>query len=282
MWSIRPRSRRLRCHASGVSLIFAHRGLSSRYPEMTRAAYVAAIEWAQLTRTELGLECDVQFSADDQLVCLHDLTLHRTAARPVRVVDLTVAQLKQIDFGSWLQVAPTPDQQEMLTLAELLEMTVAARAAGVPVTLTIETKHPNPRALDVEDRLAAMLVERGWHAPGSPVRLITFDLNSLERLDRLLPGLPRTLLLRRDLAPWRAAPLPDVDAVGVDLALLRRDPGFVEHMLNRGREVHAYTVNHPDDVRFLRDLGVSGYTTDCPPEVYAVLDEPPMRPLAVA
>jgi glycerophosphoryl diester phosphodiesterase len=249
---------------------------------MTRAAYKAAIQWAATSGAELGLECDVQFSADDQLVCLHDQNLQRTAGLPHRPLDLTVTQLKRLDFGSWVRISPDPEEREMLTLAELLAMTAQARADGVAVSLAIETKHPNPRSLDVEDRLAAMLVECGWHTPGSPVRLITFDLNSLERLDRLLPGLPRTLLLRRDLAPWRAAPLPDVDAVGIDLALLRRDPGFVEHMLNRGRDVHAYTVNHPDDVRFLRDLGVSGYTTDCPPEVYAVLDEPPMRPLAVA
>ena len=249
---------------------------------MTRAAYRAAIEWATATGVQLGLECDVQFSADDQLVCLHDQNLQRTAGLPHRPVDLTVAQLKRVDFGSWVRRDPDPEERELLTLAELLAMTAEARAAGAAVSLAIETKHPNPRGLDVEDRLAAMLRDQGWDGAGGPVRLITFDRDSLDRLGRLLPGLPRTLLLRRDLRPWWNATLPDgVATVGADLNLLRRDPGFVGHLLDQGREVHAYTPNHPDDVRFLRGLGVTGFTTDCPPEVHGVLAEP-LRPLAVA
>jgi len=257
-----------------VSQIVAHRGLSSRYPEMTRAAYAAAIDWAAQTGTELALECDVHFSADDQLVCFHDLTLNRTAARPGRVFDLTVAELKQIDFGSWLQVAPTPDQREMITLAELLIMTRDARADGVPVTVTIETKHPNPRFLDIEERLAEMLTALGWDAPGSPVRVITFFIPALERISRLLPALPRTLLVECDLGPWRSGVLPEgVHVVGPELVLLREDPGFVERARSQGNEVHVWTVNRPDDIRFCRDLGVTGFTSDYPELVAEALAE---------
>lgn len=249
---------------------------------MTRAAYRAAIEWAGRTGYELGLECDVQFSADDQLVCLHDQNLRRTAGRPDRPVDLTVAELKQVDFGSWVQIEPSPDERELVTLDELLAMTAAARQAGVDVSLAIETKHPNPRSLDVEDRLADMLVDRGWDHSGAPVRLITFDLDGLERLGRLLPEVPRSLLVQRDLTPWRDLDLPEgISAVGVEVGLLRREPDFAGRALDLGHEVHTFTVNHPDDVRFCRDLGVSGFTTDCPPEVLEVLAEP-LEALAVA
>ncbi|GAA1429911.1 glycerophosphodiester phosphodiesterase [Microlunatus lacustris] len=249
---------------------------------MTRAAYRAAIEWATATGVELGLECDVQFSADDQLVCLHDQNLQRTAGRPDRPVDLTVAELKQLDFGSWVRMSPDPEERELVTLDELLTMTAEARAAGAAVTLAIETKHPNPRKLDVEDRLAEMLVDRGWHLPGSPVRVITGDLDGLDRVGRLLPALPRSLLIWRDLRRWWRQEVPDgISAVGVKLSLLRREPDFADHIRAQGREVHAFTVNHPDDVRFLRELGVSAFTTDCLPEVHAALDEP-LRPLAVA
>lgn len=249
---------------------------------MTRAAYQAAIEWAARTGAELGLECDVQFSADDQLVCLHDSNLQRTAGRPDRPVDLTVAQLKRLDFGSWVRTGPTPDEREILTLAELLSMTAEARAAGVRVSLAIETKHPNPRALDVEDRLATMLTDAGWNVQGSPVRLITFNVDALERLGRLLPAVPRSFLLWQDVGRWWDCDLPDgISAVGVDLPLLRREPEFAARALRLGHEVHVFTVNHPDDVRFCHQLGVTGFTTDCPPQVRAVLDEI-VRPFAVA
>lgn len=254
--------------------IFAHRGLSSQHPELTRAAYRAAIDWAARTGTALGLECDVHFSADDQLVCLHDLTLHRTAAIPTRAIDLTVAQLKAIDFGSWLQVRPTPAQRELITLRELLEMAVEARADGVPVSLAVETKHPNPRGLEVEDRVASMLREVGWDRPGSPVRLISFSWAAIERFGRLLPHLERSLLVEVDLERCRDGRLPaDVHVVGVDVRLLRTDPGFVARARAHGNEVHAWTVNDPDDVRFCRDLGVTGFTTDYPMLVAEVLAE---------
>ncbi len=250
---------------------------------MTRAAYRAAIDWAAVTGAQLGLECDVHFSADDHLVCLHDEDLRRTAGRAERAVDLTVAQLKRLDFGSWLRAVPTREECELITLAELVAMTVEARATGVEVSLAIETKHPNPRELDVEDRLADMLRDVGWDLAGSPVRLITFDLDALARLGRLLPALPRTLLVRRELEPWTDGELPaGVDTFGVDLKLLRVDPAFVDRARGHGNEVHVYTVNHAEDVRFCRDLGVTGFTSDDPPRVLEVLAEDAVGELAAA
>jgi glycerophosphoryl diester phosphodiesterase len=248
-----------------VSLVFAHRGFSSRQPEMTRAAYAAAIEWSARSGTPLGLECDVHFSADDQLVCLHDLTLNRTASRPVRAVDLTVAQLKEVDFGSWLQVEPSYAQRELITFAELLAMTRQARSVGIEVTLAVETKHPNPRALDVEDRMAAMLADVGWDVPGSPVRMISFSLAALERVGQLLPGIERSLLLQGDFGQCEDGRLPEgVRVAAPDLRLLRQDPGFVARARAHGNEVHVWTVNSADDLRFCYDLGVVGFTTDYP------------------
>ena len=52
---------------------------------------------------------------------------------------------------------------------------VPARIGAVRVGLVIETKHPNPRGLEVERRVAAMLAEFGWDRPGSGVRLISFS-----------------------------------------------------------------------------------------------------------
>ena len=66
---------------------------------MTRAAYRAAIAWSAKTGIELGLECDVHFSADDQLICLHDLSVKRTSRSRGRAHDMTVAQLKRLDFS---------------------------------------------------------------------------------------------------------------------------------------------------------------------------------------
>jgi glycerophosphoryl diester phosphodiesterase len=255
-------------------VLIAHRGFSSRHPEMTRAAYQAAVEWAQETEIPLGLECDVHFSADDELICLHDLTLDRTSTSSGPAYQRTVAELKLIDFGSRSVADPEPEQRELITLRELMSMVRDARQDHVPVSMVIEAKHPNDRGRAVEERVAAMLTEFGWDQPDAPVRLISFSVKALRRFGWLLPGMERTLLIEDDLGRWRDGKLPDgVRIVGPDLTLIKEDPEFVERALQRGHKVHVWTVNEIDDVRFCRDLGVTGFTTDYPDRVAAVLAE---------
>lgn len=256
----------------GAPVLIAHRGFSSRHPEMTRAAYQAAIEWSYQTEIPLGLECDVHFSADDELVCLHDLTIDRTSTSSGPAYQRSVSELKQVDFGSRSVPDPEPEERELLTLRELMIMVRDARKDHVPVSLVIETKHPNDRGREVEERVAAMLAEFGWNEPGAPVRLMSFSVKAVRRFGWLLPGLDRTLLIEDDLGRWREGKLPDgVQVVGPDLALIKQDPDFVKRSLERGHEVHVWTVNEPDDVRFCRDLGVTGFTTDHPDRVAAIL-----------
>lgn len=246
-------------------MLYAHRGYSAKEPEMTRAAYLAAIGWAERTGSRLGLECDVHFSADGQLICLHDLRVDRTATAVGPAYERTVAELQALDFGSWKRRRPSVDQRTLITLAELIELTAAARARGVDVSLAIETKHPNPRTTQVEDEVAALLEPYGWTAAGAPVRIISFFLPGLQRAAEVLPALPRTLLIERDLGEWRDGHLPaGIGTVSPDHLLLRQDPAYVDRVLARGHEVHVWTVNRVGDVLWCLDRGVTGLTTDDP------------------
>jgi glycerophosphoryl diester phosphodiesterase len=214
----------------------------------------------------------VQFSADDQLICLHDLTVDRTAMVIGRAIDLTVEQLKRLNFGSTGPGEATAAERELITLAELMTMVEDARSAGIPVTLTVETKHPNPRGAEVEERVAAMLHERGWDQFDSPVLVMTFCPEAIQRLTALLPNVRRSFLIEADLGPWRDGDLPEgVRVVGPDVNLVKADPGFVARVTNHGHEVHVWTVNDPADIAFCRDLGVTGFTTDYPERVAAEL-----------
>lgn len=239
---------------------------------MTRAAYQEAIAWTEQTQIPLALECDVQFSADDHLICLHDLTLDRTADASGPAFGRTLAELHVLDFGSWAIHRPTTDQRRLVTLAELLIMVYEARVRGAPVGLAIETKHPNPRGLDIEERVAAMLEPYGWDLAGAPVRLISFSVPAIERLGTLLPQLERTLLIEHTLGDWADGQLPaGVRLAGVDLALLKEDPGYVHRARANGNAVHVWTANTPADIEFCLDLGVAGITTDHPDRVAAAL-----------
>lgn len=253
---------------SSPALIVAHRGFSGRQPEHTVAAYAEAITWSEQTGVPLLLECDVQFSADDEVICLHDLTVDRTSDGSGPAYEWTLDQLRQLDFGSWRVPDPTPEQRRLLTLAELLIMVRDARAARIDVGLAIETKHPNPRGLDLEEHVAGLLERRGWTAAGSPVRLLSFSTPALDRTAELLTGLERTLLIEEDLGSWADGHLPDgVSVAGVDLQLLRADPAYVARVVEHGGRVSVWTANADADIAFCLDLGVHLITTDHPDRV---------------
>jgi len=78
---------------SNKVLIAAHRGDSSNFPENTMVAFQSAVN--------IGvdmIELDVQFTKDKQIVVAHNETLRNTNQN---ISDLTFAQIKDFDNGSW-------------------------------------------------------------------------------------------------------------------------------------------------------------------------------------
>ena len=115
---------------SGKPAVVAHRGASGDVAEHTLGAYELALE-----QGADGLECDVRLTADHELVCIHDRTIERTSDGIGAVSEMTLAQLREHDFGSWHSGTPA----SVLTLRELLTLTLDWHR---PVRLFIETKHP--------------------------------------------------------------------------------------------------------------------------------------------
>jgi glycerophosphoryl diester phosphodiesterase len=239
---------------------------------MTLAAYQDAISWSVAAGEPLALECDVRFSRDDQLVCLHDSTLTRTSDGQGFVDAKTLAELRALDFGSWKVPDPTEAQRSVMSLPDLLDLVQTAQHGGADVSLSIETKHPNSHGLQLERHVCRLLADRGWDAPGSPVRLITFSVPAARLLATLAPDVDRTLLIDRHLDHWGNGLLPSgIRDVGVNIRLLRKDPGFVRRARAHGNEVHAWTVNEVSDLQLCRDLGVASVTTDHPDRAWQVL-----------
>ena len=239
---------------------------------MTLAAYQEAIDWSVAEGVALALECDVHLTADDQLVCLHDAALGRTTDAVGPVAQWNLPELRTLDFGSWNTPNPTAAQRALVTLEELMGLVLAARLKGADVSLVIETKHPQPCGLELEQRVCRLLETYGWDRPGAPVRLITFSQPAAELLARRLPLTERTLLVEGDLGQSAGGTLPaGIQVAGVHIGLLRTDPGFVARAARCGNEVHAWTVNDWSDIAWCLELGVTGLTSDYPDRVLEVL-----------
>lgn len=80
-------------------LIVAHRGLLRHAPENTLGNMRECLE------LRLGFEFDVHRTKDGHLVCMHDDTVDRTTNGKGKVADLTLAELRQLDAGSWFDPA---------------------------------------------------------------------------------------------------------------------------------------------------------------------------------
>ncbi|MFW6599087.1 glycerophosphodiester phosphodiesterase [Propionibacteriaceae bacterium Y2011] len=260
--------------------LFAHRGWSGAHPEMTRGAFVAAIDLARREDVRLGLECDVHFTADGRLGCLHDADLVRTgrwSGEPsAALADLSLAELRTVDFGAWRSdladlAELTEADRAFVELSDLFDMVAEARAAGVDVHLAVETKHPVPHDDQVEGALAELLGSYGWADGSGPVRMISFDLAALDRMRASCPRVPLTYLISRP-DDGTIDHLPGDIAVGPAGTLLRDDPAFVTRLHEAGRECHVWTVNEPADIAACLALGVDAITTDHPDRALAALD----------
>ncbi|MFR9774572.1 glycerophosphodiester phosphodiesterase [Micromonospora sp. MS34] len=250
-------------------LVFAHRGSSHDLPEHTLAAYLRALD-----EGADGLECDVRLTRDGHLVCVHDRRLDRTSNGHGLVSARTLAELEALDFGSWHPGVPAVDGDEqldeshtrLLTLERLLD---AVLAAGRPVRLLIETKHPSRYGRDVERRLVALL--RGYGladpTPDDPVQVtvMSFSPLALRRIRELAPGLP-TVLLLEVLPRWlRLGRLPfGTRIAGPGIGLVRARPQLLPALRAAGNQVYVWTVNDPVDLELVLAAGVDGVITDRP------------------
>jgi glycerophosphoryl diester phosphodiesterase len=247
-------------------LVFAHRGSSQALPEHTLGAYLRAVD-----EGADGLECDVRLTRDRHLVCLHDRRLERTSNGRGPVSEHTLAQLNELDFGSWHpgwagDEEPLLDSAaRVLTLEALLD---TALAAGRPIRLLVETKHPTRYGNEVEDRLVEVLRRYGLDRPGTAdvrVTVMSFSLAAVRRVRHLAPELP-TVLLMDLLPPWlRTGRLPaGVHAAGPGVRLLRNHPRLAARLREQGNELYVWTVNSAEDVDLVLALGVDGIISDRP------------------
>ena len=76
--------------------VVAHRGASADRPEHTLAAYELALQ-----EGADGVECDVRLTRDGHLVCVHDRRVDRTSTGTGLVSDMTLAELREFNWGAW-------------------------------------------------------------------------------------------------------------------------------------------------------------------------------------
>ena len=155
--------------------IIAHRGASYLAPENTLTAFRKAMEIGAD-----GVEMDVQQTGDKKLVIHHDFLIDWHTDMRGQIYDMTMEELKALDFGSWKDVSYKDERiatlQEALALCREMEGTVVQ----LELKATIDND-PDfvPRVLEVLQQTE--MVEQ--------VILVSFNHALLRQAKQLLPEL---------------------------------------------------------------------------------------------
>lgn len=226
--------------------VFAHRGLALEAPENTLLSFAYAV-----AAGATYVETDVHASHDGVAIIAHDEDLERVAGRPVRVDHLTASELGRIDLGHG---------QSFTTLAEALD--------AFP-----ETRFN----IDIKSRAAVQPTVETILAAGAGNRVLVSSFSETRRAAALrgLPGVVSSASARRfavallggkvGFSPAVRGALRGLVAVQVPeraLGLRVTTGAMVDRLHAAGVEIHVWTVNDPDRMHELLDLGIDGIVTD--------------------
>ncbi len=261
--------------------VIAHRGASAHAPENTMDAFELAVEQAAAC-----VEHDLHATKDGALVCIHDATLERTtdaavrfpARRPWNVGDFTLAEIRELDAGSWFDRSFAGAR--IPTFDELLEW-----ARGRVRVLT-ELKDPERHAQRGVDLLALAVSTLRRHAGldrarDAGVTIQSFDEATVRRAGATIGGrLPIVLLLEPDETPFLSEQrLGEVSTfatgIGPGKPILERDSALVARARAAGLRTTPWTFR-PSSVaapfadvgaemrHYVFEVGVDAVITDDP------------------
>ena len=230
--------------------IWAHRGAGGwdkQYaPENTMPAFRKAVEMG----TD-GIELDVQFSRDGEIVICHDETIDRTSDREGAVRAYTLEELKKFNFCS---VHPEFGFVPIPTLREFLEFMKAN-----DFLLNIELKTGAYDYPGIEAATSAMVREYGLQ---DRVLYSSFSVGSLRKLRAVDRTARIAILCSSDFVLLEDIRALDACAIHPweQIATAER----IQKWHDWGLTVNTWTVDNHDRMKQLIALGVDGIITDCP------------------
>ncbi len=257
-------------------IIVAHAGGSGHAPANTLGAY----RRAHATYPDVWMEFDAQFSADDQLMAIHDDTLDRTTSGTGHVADYTAEQLREVDASKG------HDDWAFEPVVRVQDILEEGRDAGWRVICEVKNipgqRHFDPDGESYGEALCAVFDSTSF--PLDRLVVICFWAPTLDAIKKrnekvalgylsahMLPGGRPGLSAQQNAdlcrekgyhvsAPYHGT--PDLSAEHV--AACHAD----------GIQVHVWTTNEPEHIDAAVAKDLDGITSDYPERVYAALNRP--------
>ncbi len=243
--------------------VIAHRGASGYAPETTLEAYRLALQMGVD-----GIELDVHRLRDGVIVAIHDPEVDRTTNGKGRISELTLAELKTLDAGSWFNKEfPQKARQEYAglrvpTLQEIIDLTKES-----PVELHIEIKNPEHYPPDLEATLLSVIYSNRME---TRVRFLSFSSQSLRKIKTLDSSI-RTALL---ISGSGVDPVGAALQIAADELALRHNlatVAIIDGAHRSGLSVSVWTVDKEAHLQRMIRMGVDGIITNYPDRLNLLL-----------
>jgi glycerophosphoryl diester phosphodiesterase len=215
-------------------LRIGHRGAAGHVLENTLGSIEKAIE--------LGVdyvEIDLRLTRDGHVVVLHDPTVDRTTNGHGRIKDLTLAQVKRIK---------TKDGQHVPTLEEVLKMT----DGRVGLMLELKTR-------GLAKPVTGIVQQSGF---SGSVIYASFHHKELARVRESVPSATIMPLISRGRIAPRIPIRLSAHHVGIRFDRVARP--VVASLHAASIQVFVFSVNEPDDIVRMSNIGIDGIISDMP------------------
>lgn len=229
---------------------FAHRGLSEHASNIDENS-MAAIE-AAIAAGATHVESDTHATKDGHAVLFHDSDLNRVAGIPRQIAELSLSELSSITLNHGSQIP---------TLGDVL--------AGFPdlfLNLDIKSQHA----------IAPTVTEIERHAAHDRVLISSFSESRRKKALALLSKpVATSASMNKVITAWLSHSFffgigfrqitKDIDAFQIPTAkgpIRLATPGFIRRAKASDTEVHFWTINDPEQMRQLLELGADGIVTD--------------------
>lgn len=224
--------------------VVAHRGFSGAKPENTLAAFRAAVDVGAN-----GAECDIRRATDGVIYIMHDGNFKRTAGHDIAAGAIPYSEIESFDAGDGEKI---PTLESYLTLLK-----------GTATRPIIEVKEDG-----FEEQLVEMI--RAFELEKTAV-VIDFSAARVKKIRELAPEICVAWLCgfnnetpEDEIADKIIATLKDCDTNVVDMQFNRTTPTLVQKLNDAGISVWCWTVDNPEDIARLYDMGVDSITTNFP------------------
>lgn len=242
--------------------IIAHRGFRSRYPENTLTAFQKALEIGAH-----GLELDVHYSKDGEIVVFHDFELERITGQSGHIFDFTYETLKDMPIHLFGIVEKIPRLEEVLALFLEYEKN---QPQAEPRILNVEFKAGSQFYKDIEKKTLNLCLE---YLKRDQLIFSSFDHKALLTLKGIDPSIKTGALTCAALIdPWLY--LDHINADYYHPHYLSLNESVMRDLAQHGVSINTYTLNDPDIARQLIQSKINAIITDSPDQMLKLVETP--------